>query len=295
MSQQNLIQIQNDEYQKGLDEDQLKENQNTIKRLQEVIAVREENNRCKRLSLLNSLTPKRRRLFMMGELNVDLDGNDEQRFYNVSNDVADSIDPEYMLIYEVTDDLEVAFSLKDLFARGHVKMCGDTLNYIELPITVGDDLCYFYVAPRYDTQWEYTVISAQLTQLTQKPHLNINWDEYLIDDDGHDDAHSDSNQDEHSVSGDDEAATSANEGNEVNEGNEIHASPTGHTGHTGQTVQMLFRERLQMYGIDPSLIDTAISTISSEEAIHNLMNSGSSSEEEILERFIETFFQTYSG
>lgn len=254
-----IVSVQNEEYESGLQHDQMQSNAEVIELLGQQEEARDEESRLKRLEILNNLSPQSRRLFMIGEYEIESEG--QQKYYNVSDSEAELIDPDYLLVYRLTEYATFAFSLVDLFEAGCIKVTSDNkIDSISLPIKIDNDPhdpcnTYFYhVTPEFDKQWEYDVISMQLKPLLTKKKL----------------------------------PSPSSPGSPPRRDVEDPENVSFHT------IKETLRSQLQSYGIDNEVIGTACDIIATEETIENYQISKFDSKqilEKLVERTLEQFIE----
>ena len=275
-----LISTQDQEYQRGLDNDQMNNNKLIIEKLEMWEQDQEEESRLKRLEYLNNLNSHDRRLFMLGELPVESEKGEEsdQKYFNMSNKDAALIDPDHFLVYRLTDYVELAYSLIDLYNNNNIKVSEvGEIQSIQLPIDIYDIRYYYHVNPRFDTQWEYTVLSMCL--------------QHYID--------SDHSSDHSSIKGIKGITQNdiCNISSEKKYG-ELEFSDTNSTNSTNDTsdtndvnkIKTDLKTRLHLFGMEPELIQSAMELVATDDIICKYIGSNYT-EEQILERLIASTLQ----
>lgn len=160
---QNLREEIDGNYNRGLLLDQIKNNEKIIKLLDEYFERKEEQDRIKRLKIMNNLSPKSKRKMLSKSPNISDDGDSE--FINF--DPNKFYDPLFTLTLNI-DDYTFIYDLKTLYEEKRIHFNDQQkIEYIQVPVLVDNVEESYTISDKLTNQWDFDFIEQVIKKLEE--------------------------------------------------------------------------------------------------------------------------------
>lgn len=156
-----------DNYQHGLLIDRLKHNDRIKEQLADYLLHKDEQYRQLRLEQLNNMSnDQRRKLFANKYASSSAsDSSEEQEYFNLDDLMM--IPDHLLLVYDIylTDEtVRLAYNFKTLIEDKHIDFNNEKVTQVRLPININDNVVYYNVDPRLDSQLDFDSLYQLYTQ-----------------------------------------------------------------------------------------------------------------------------------